>query len=203
MTDITSPTARSLREVLRQSSMPFFLFAVTFLGLVVLSSAVLLPRFQRVPLAGQLLTLSEARHHEEELLATMQLLEERRTSATFPTRDGLYQALQAQVADAPSWIRLRTEITQTTTRIVDAGAIHLSSMTYDAAGFVDLEGDVRGAGARSLTMLARFDDALGFLPGVTAVRRPIFTRIDDPTLGPISPFSIRLTIDPSPLADAS
>ncbi|TSC80374.1 MAG: hypothetical protein G01um101425_28 [Candidatus Peregrinibacteria bacterium Gr01-1014_25] len=196
MDDTSLMPARTLRETLRHAGMPFFLFSATLLALVLTASMFLLPLWQRVPLAGKLVDLDAARQTERSLQDGILALEDRREQMAFPQRDGLYVMLRQRVDSRPSWGVMHTGVLDAADRAAVAGIVHVATMTYDADGSIEIGGSVRGAGVRSLTVLAGFVDALKQMPGVAQVHTPDFTRIDDPELGILAPFTIRIAFDP-------
>ena len=59
---------------------------------------------------------------------------------------------------------------------------------------VEISGDVRNVGLRSMTVLAQFVDAVASLPSVASVQRPVFTREKDEDVGFHSPFTFHITL---------
>lgn len=173
---------------------PLAMFALSLLGLLALSQQFVLPRFTRIPLNGSLLTAAELQEKEAALTAAIVQAEDERRELMLPSRDPVFQSLQQMKQAMPSPLAVEARLRDLAAA---AGGAAIDRFAYSASGSqVRIVGAVSGVGARSMTVLASFVDALRADPSVSGLTTPAFTREDGPD-GFRSPFDITLTLAPS------
>ncbi len=170
---------------------PLAMFALSLLGLLALSQQFVLPRFTQIPLNGSLLTAAELQQKESALTAAIMQAEDERRALMLPTRDPVFQSLQAMKQGMPSPLAVEARLRE----LADAsGGAAIERFAYSASGAqVRIVGAVSGVGARSMTVLAAFVDALRADPLVANLVPPVFTREEGPD-GFRSPFDLVLTL---------
>lgn len=192
-----TPTKLSSHEILGRMAMPLLLFLSILTALLALSWLLLLPRWTKIPVGGDLLSPSEADAYVHTLESELALEEASRLNHVIPAEDPVYAALAEERRNLPGLLELRDEVLQAARRSSpDApDAIAIDRFALDgAAGRVTIAGEVGGVGPRSITILAHFVDVLQELSFVQEVIPPSFTRVDDPKTGPFSPFEITLVL---------
>lgn len=190
------PRRLSIWFVLRESAMPFFLFSAVLFGLFILSWLLLLPHFTRIEIAGSLHTIDSLRIRREELQQKTEVAEQKRSEHVLAVRDETFLALRSEKHHTASFQTLRTLLLRVADESAEQpDAVHLSGMTYNRGeGIVQIRGDVRFVGPRSMTILAQFIERLQEQSLFAAVTMPRFVREDDPKIGPRSPFAITVTL---------
>lgn len=176
--------------------MPFFLFSAVLFGLLILSWILLLPHFTRIEIAGSLHTIDSLRVHREELQQETEVAEQKRSEHVLAVRDETFLALRSAKHHTASFQTLRALLLSVAGESAEQpDAVHLSEITYNRGeGIVQIRGDVRFVGPRSMTILAQFIERLQQQPLIAAVSMPRFVREDDPKIGPHSPFAITVTL---------
>lgn len=186
-------TLSSFRQVLTRCATPFFAFSVALMLLLMLSSALIVPRLTRIAVQGMLLAPPDVERYAAHVRDEIGGLQERVDEFVYPTRDPDYLLLRDMRAAALSPHHLRAAINDALARTPDAqGAVNVLHIVLHDDGSALIEGVVYGVGPRSITVLAGFVDALRDSPLVREVVPSPFQRVDDPVRGPSSPFSIRL-----------
>ncbi len=181
--------------LLRQIAFPLVLFAAVLVGLLTLSSLVLLPRLARVEVGGEVRDAHAMTTRLSTLRAELITAEGKRQDLILAIRDPQYLGLKEVRAGHTSLEQVRSqlqEIAASTVSQVDA--IHFSGFAYSLQrGTVTVRGDVRFVGSRSMTVLAEFIENLRTSGHFTSVSTPSFVR-EDGTEGPHSPFTLTLTL---------
>ena len=186
----------SIAAAMGTVAMPYLLFSGLLLALLLMSWEVLLPRFSRVEVSGRMWTVEEVGAHRKELAAQILRLEKEREEEALSVRDDDYQRLKTGRTDRVPLARLLEEVRSRAAAAAGTdAAIRVDSADYDIAGnALTVRGDVHDAGARSMTVLAGFVEALGKSPLIERVDAPRFTREEDPKTGPHSPFTLTLRL---------
>lgn len=185
-----------LSEIFRRSALPFALFTGVLAGLMILSWYVLLPLFTRVNVGGSVLDLSSLLTYRAQLQAELLTAEEARAASLLPIQDPSYEMLKDRKRKTPSLLGIRRELRGIAAGLTEQpDAVHLSTFKLLAdSKTLQMTGDVRFVGPRSMTILAQFIEALEDSPLVASVALPRFVREEDPVTGPHSPFSVHLTL---------
>lgn len=185
-------------SILARIALPLLLFTGILCALLLLSYALLLPRFTRVDVMGKRLSPREVIEHRNQLTASLHALEEDRSTLILPFIDPLFDALKSLRGATPSLTVIHRELADAAARTGEAsGTILLSSLSFDVeTREVRVSGDVRHVGPRSMTLLASFIEQVESLPMVTALVRPAFAREEDPQIGFHSPFTFTFSVVP-------
>ncbi len=197
MTELTSlPPRPAFSAVLWRVAWPFFLFCGVLLSLLALSWTLLLPRYTRIDVGGTLRSAEGIEQYRSELAAQIAAKEEERRQMVLAVHDPSYDALKDHRRQrVPLEAMMSALIEYGKTTMGDEATVHWSGFDYDpAAKTLVIRGDIRDAGARSMTMLAQFADSLHAVPFVASVTVPPYGREDDPRVGFRSPFVITLTL---------
>ncbi|MDD4627876.1 MAG: hypothetical protein PHE68_00580 [Candidatus Peribacteraceae bacterium] len=187
----------SFREILRRAALPFAVFGIVLLLLLVLSWVLLLPRFTRVELHGMLQNADDLQAYVQEVKTEIGKVERKRDALILPLDGSSYGALAQTKVEMQSLPAMHAAITGTARSVVpeQSDAIALTSVRYDdSSRSIEVGGDVRNVGLRSMTVLAELVDAFGALPFVAHAEHPSFTREKDPDIGYHSPFQFRLML---------
>jgi hypothetical protein len=188
--DTASPAPVS-RAFLRGISQGLLVFATVLTAVLLLSWMFLLPRFTRFRVEGRTLTPDAMAAYEHSLRAELLTMEEERIRLVLPFQHPLFSHLQSAKQAHPPLTDLRAALRHAAARVQATDAVVLQSLHVEGGtGRVEMTGDVRHVGPRSMTVLAAFLDEVEQLPFVTGLERPAFSRVDDPVIGPHSPFHI-------------
>ena len=196
---ILSPAAShpSIREIIRRAAGPFVLFIVVLAFLLLLSWVLVLPRFTFVSVRGELLSSRDLTAHVRSVQEELAQSEARRNELILPLDQTSYTALMQEKIDAVSIRQLRAAVLGTAESLVpeQRQAVILQAIVFSPMEkTVEISGDVRNVGLRSMTVLAQFVDAVASLPSVASVQRPVFTREKDEDVGFHSPFTFHITL---------
>ena len=194
---VTTPAVRqSPLAILERASAPLAVFACALAGSLVLSAFILLPRLTELEVEGRTHDLPSLRAYHAELEQRIAEAETRRDQLILPIHDPLYTALKEQKRAALSFLAVREELREIAGDTVQQNdAVHIAHMRYRPSEHrVEMNGDVRFIGPRSMTVLAQFVEELSDMPEVVSVEQPRFVREDDLVIGPHSPFSFSLIL---------
>jgi len=166
-------------------------------GALSLSWTILLPRFTQFAVGDFTFTVREMAANESALRAQLQTMEAERIRLVLPFQDALFSVLKQEKYAVPSLNEVRREVRHAAVRAQTGDAVVLQEMTFDASQRrVQVTGDVRGAGASSMTVLAAFLGEVERLSFVEKMEHPPFSRIDDPEIGVHSPFRFSFSLTP-------
>ena len=195
-TQTESKAPQPLESIVRMVSLPLFLFSLVLFGLLLISRLFLLPRFTNIAIAGQVFTPSEAGIYERSLNAQLVTMEDERRELALPVTDETYDALKDVKRDQLQLIAVQSQLEQAAARAgIGTDQLVVIKMSVDAvSGHVRMEGDIRNAGPRSMTLLAGFVEEVESQTQFTDVVRPSFTRVTDPDVGIHSPFILEFSI---------
>ena len=178
-------------------SLPVLLFCAVFATALGVSRIAILPALTAVEVGGVVRDASGLKSHAEELQATLALLQEDREEEVLPQGGTVYRSLVDTKIGSPSVTELLQIFRTIAQSVVPQAnkAISITGVHHDALKkSLTLSGDVSGAGPGSMTVLAQFTEILRDDPHVRSLVAPTFSRLEDPRIGPHSPFTIVLTL---------
>ncbi|PIR52924.1 hypothetical protein COU76_04070 [Candidatus Peregrinibacteria bacterium CG10_big_fil_rev_8_21_14_0_10_49_10] len=183
--------------ILHRSAVPLFLFALVLLLFLLCAYLFLIPRLTTVEIGGEERSTRELRAYHDALLIDLSEKEHERDALVLPMGDTAYSRLvEEKHAEFPLLV-LRSSLEQTVRQLfpADQNTIYLESIRYlPNEKSVELAGDVRHVGSRSMTVLAQLLEELRSLPFVSQITNPRFVREEDPAIGPHSPFTLRMLL---------
>lgn len=183
------------KEVLSRIAMPLFLFSVTLLCLLLVSWVVVLPRLTTVEVGGVMRDARELKEYAEGLRSRISELQEKRNAQVIPLQGTLFRVLADDKGGVLSPTRRYQEIQEIIRRHGGQSVVSLTTYTFDPdSREIWLQGDVRNVGTSSMTVLAAFIEDLRSLLWVADTGSVRFERLDDPEIGPHSPFRLHLTL---------
>lgn len=188
-----SPVQRLLSMV----AMPLLVFALVLTAALVASRAVLLPRLTQVSVGGQMHAATDLRALQADLLSRVSDAEDLRNMLVRPMSEATFDAAKARRASQHNIMNVESDVKRLASsydvdgkHVIVFTAFHIDGVT----GAVSLSGDVRNVGPQSMTVLASFLDDLTKLPGVRDMSPGKFLRVDDPDIGPHSPFNVSFVL---------
>ncbi len=176
--------------------LPIFVFAVVLVSLLSLSLAIVLPVLAQVEVNGQSHDLQSLRLTRDRMAAELLRREREREQGVLSVTDPTYDALKEFRGDLPSFAALREQLRRLTESLVpEEDAIVMQEYLLEPGEkTLTITGDVRNVGPRSMTVLAQFAEELGRLPSVSAVKPPLYRRVEEADGSMHSPFTIVLTL---------
>lgn len=187
----------SATAIAHRSALPLFLFSAVLLALLILSYLSLLPRLTTVELAGSVRDAQGLRAYHASLLEQITEKERQRDALVLPMEGSTYRRLvEVKHAQFPLLV-LRSSLEQTVRQLLpdETDVVRIESMRYiPSKKRVELTGDVRNVGSRSMTVLAQLVEELRAQPFVSDIASPRFRRVQDPRIGPHSPFTLRIKL---------
>jgi hypothetical protein len=177
--------------------MPIFVFAAVLVSLLSLSLSIVLPALAQVEVNGELRDVHSLRLTQERMNAELLHREQERDRGLLSVTDPAYDALKLCRGDLLPLAALREQLRNLAASLVseqDTIAIGQYIFTPGVEDTLTLTGDVRNVGPRSMTVLAQFTEELRRLPSVTAVKPPLFQRVEESDGSMHSPFRIVLTL---------
>lgn len=184
-------------RLLQRIAQPFFLFSIALTALLGVSHSVLLPHLTSVEAGGQERSPAELRAYVANLESEITAAERNRNALILPMQSSPFRAFIDTKHETPSLLALTDAVREIArTAAPDApGAIRVDRIRYSTDDrMLILSGDVRDVGPRSMTVLAQFTEELRTLPFAEDVRPPRFARLEDPTIGFHSPFTIAIAL---------
>lgn len=184
-------------DILRSAAGPLALFSAVLAFLLFLSWLLVLPRFTQVTVRGKLLSPAALAVHVRSVREELAAAQSKRDALILPLDQTSYAAFMQEKIDAVSPGQVRAAILGIAQSLVpeQRQAVLLTSFVFTPQEkTLQLSGDVRHVGLRSMTVLAQFVDAVSALPSVAGVQRPVFTREQDAEIGFHSPFTFRVTL---------
>lgn len=183
----------SLSEALRRVLPALLLFALVLLGLLALSWSFVLPKYTSLELNGSLIAAADVPAYARTLEQEIHAAEASRDELTLPLRDPTYTALRQRAREAVSITDVEQLLTSMLSKEEYGANVVIAAIRLDGKA-VEIEGDVRDAGPRSMTLLATFVEDLSSQPFISALVPPAFGREEDPVIGIHSPFVIRFDV---------
>ena len=173
----------------------FTLFACVLCGALVLSDIFLLPMFSRIEVGGKDRDIISLQQYRADLVAELDSAEQRRNQLLLPLYGERYRSLMQYKASQRDFLGLQSEI-DTLAHSFDEQqpVVHIEAYALSNEGILTISGDVRNVGPRSMTVLAQFVSALQELAILESVEGVRFSREEQPHVGPVSPFTLRLVL---------
>ncbi|MCA9370480.1 MAG: hypothetical protein KC680_00785 [Candidatus Peregrinibacteria bacterium] len=188
----------TLSDIVRRTAIPFCLFAVVLTGLLTLSWLLLIPQITDVTVGGQSRDVSHLQEYNNQIQGEITLLEHKRGAYLLPIHHEVYERLKVIKNERSQFEDLRKELKRIRNELVPGNStvVSIASITFDAGKHTaDIRGDIRNVGPRSMTVLARFVEAVQAINFVIDVEPSQYTRKEDPTLGFYSPFTLHIRLD--------
>lgn len=179
---------------LRQAALPLFLFSLVLFLLLLLSRALLLPRWAQVTVGDQRFSAWQLQQEHSKLAANLLAAQDARRVALLPAADPLLSALLPARERSGRLLHLIEDVQDAAVRSSPvAGAVVVKQVHIAEDGQVQVEGDVSHVSYASMSVLAQFVSRLQALAGVTMVQPPSYVREGGPS-GPHSPFQLTLSL---------
>ena len=178
-------------------ALPLFAFAAVLSLALFLSWWFFLPRLAGVPIHGEMLYGGSLVRLYADLHDRVDALEDARNQLVLPGQDPLSQFLRQLRRSDISLVPLLVALARSAEEAVPdrPDAIVFEDFQYGATSkTLQVTGDVRRVGPRSMTVLAEFIDVLGSVPVVDAVENQRFTREESPKGEFHSPFTLLLRL---------
>ncbi len=175
----------------------FAVFSFVLTGVLAVSRTFFLPSLTHVKVAGEERNIQEIRAYHKQLTAQLLEAESRRMDLLLPIQNEQYRPLLAGKQLAPDFLALQQRMQNVASQFATGGApvIFFSDMRLrERERFLEVGGEVRNVGQRSMTVLAQFVEAVHALPFVADIQNPRFTRSFSAEKGDFSPFTIRITL---------
>ena len=181
--------------ILQRIALPFFLFAAVLAGVLLLSWFLILPVYTAVDVGGAKHSVESLRAFRADLLSNIETAEADRSQYILPVHDAAYRALRHRREERTSFLSLLDNLFDIASSVyAQPDAVHLSRVSYHAADrTLDVDGDVRFVGPRSMTVLAEFVEAAK-KHFVAEAALPRFVREEQEGIGPHSPFTFSLSL---------
>jgi hypothetical protein len=192
-TNITTPAA-----ILHRTALPLVLFAVVWIVLLFATQLWVLPALLSVEIAGDVRNVQELKTYYDALNEQIQKKQEQRMALLLPMHGSAYRNLtdwkQKQYA-MPILISSVSQVAKVIRGTQGNPAVYLQSIRYFPIDSVlEIDGNVRNVGPRSMTVLAQFIEELRQQAFVESINHPTFTRLEDASLGFYSPFHLTVTL---------
>ncbi|MBI2636172.1 hypothetical protein HYW84_02485 [Candidatus Peregrinibacteria bacterium] len=161
------------------------------------SWALLLPRYTRVEVGGDLRDTAQIIAYRAALEAKISSQESERRRLVLAVHDPQYDDLKAGRLGRVSLDELRSRLTEHAAKISARDDVVLwNSFAYDPEEKrLRIRGSIGNVGVRSMTVLAAFAQSLKSLPFIAKVTTPRFMREEDRKTGFRSPFDITITLN--------
>lgn len=193
MSDTNTQTRapQTLSAIFGRVADPLLLFSGSLCALLLLSWILVLPRFTSVERPdGTAMTPRAVVAYTKKLTAELVAAEAERTTLVRAVNDEGYRVLVDGRASTLSPTDIEQHLRQAAARLGEREAGIIFTRISIHGSRVTVEGDVRGVGARSMTVLAAFIDSVDDLPFITDFERPAFTRETLPDGSMHSPFTL-------------
>lgn len=193
-----SATGRaSLSDILWRFSWPFCFFCFLLAMLMTVSWTLLLPRYTKVKIGGELRNTSQIIAYRATLEAKISSQESERRRLVLAVHDPQYDDLKAGRLGRVPLDELRSRLTEHAVKIAARNDVVLwNSFAYDPEEkMLRIRGSIGNVGVRSMTVLAEFAQSLKSLPFIAKVTTPRFMREEDHKTGFRSPFDITITLN--------
>jgi hypothetical protein len=190
-------TSISPGHIFHRMSLPVLLFCAVFATALGVSHIAILPALTSVEVGGIVRDAAGLQEYADTLKAKLAVLQEDRDEQILPLDGTPYRALVDGKIGAPSTMELLETFRAFARDILPEHpeSIVITTASFDASAHAfSMTGDVRGVGPGSMTVLAQFTEMLRDDPRVDSLIAPTFKRLEDPKIGPHSPFTIVLTL---------
>ena len=188
---------RPFSAIAARSAASFCLFSAALLGGLILVRLTAVPWLTRIEVEGKAQPIQDLLAQQAALTAELQSAEADRSELVLPVQDERYKTVRdRQQTQRPFRLLLEQieDIADQARRDGDTVVMLQTVETDYQHGTLRLRGDVRNAGPGSMSVLAWFTDALRALPLAAEVPTPSFERMEDPYVGPYSPFDLTITL---------
>ena len=182
-------------KVVRRIIISTFLFTTVFTGTLLVSEIFILPRLTRVEIEGSANSVSDVQQYHSDLTASLSKLEQERNFYVLPLQNELFSAMKEIKYGQKDYVIQKEMLGKAADDFFMEGerVVFLYSMHFDAQdSTLEVRGDVRNVGPRSMTILAQFTESVRSLPFVSSVQNPRFSREYSEELGAYSPFVLRI-----------
>ena len=189
--------ASSLSKRVHRMLFSFAVFSFVLASVLLASRIFLLPRFTQMQVAGEKRDIHELRAYHSTLVAQLSDAEAHRMDLLLPVQNEQYRALIATKQRSPDFLSVRQRLQNVAMQFSDGEkqVVFFTAMSlHENARTVEVQGEVRNVGQRSMTVLAQFVEAVHALPLVADVTNPRFTRSYTSAQEPFSPFTILITL---------
>ncbi len=195
MTNTNTTHQHSFEDIARRTAFSFLLFSAVLAGLLTLSWYVLVPELTHTEVGGTVRSMRELKSYKADLEAQILTLEEERGSFLLPVDNNLYNRLKSMKESRVMFQGFRQDLKRIIKDLVpdQAGIVHLDLFAFYATqNAVEIRGDVRNVGPRSMTVLAQFVEDIQELDSVLSVETNRYTRKQSEGIGFHSPFVLRV-----------
>lgn len=174
----------------------FSIFMLVLVGMLFCSRFLFLPKLTRVQVAGEDRNIQEVRDYHAKLTAQLLEAETQRMQLLLPVQDDRYRSLITVKHRAFSFEDIRDRFKNVAQQFADGEVqtVFFGEITLHDVQVLDVSGEVRNVGQRSMTVLAQFIEALRMLPIVSEVQNTRFTRSFTEEKGDFSPFTLNVIL---------
>lgn len=183
--------------IMHRTALPFALFALVLTALLLVSKLTVLPALLSVEIAGATRNVQDLKTYHEVLQVQIIKKQEQRNQLILPMEGTDYRSLADWKQEQYSLQFLLSELSRLAMAIPaeNGTAVYMQSIRYyPIDNMVEIRGDVRNVGPRSMTALAQFVEDLQQESYIQEVQHPTFTRVEDPELGFLSPFHLQIIL---------
>ena len=191
----TSEQSVKTAKVVRRVVVSFFLFTTVFTGILLISELFVLPRLTRVEIDGTERSVSDVKELHTKLSASLIELEEERNKYVLPLQNELWNIMKSIKYDQSGFVIQKERVERAADDFVmeRKKVVFIDSLHFDAeTNVLNVRGDVRNVGPRSMTILAQFTESVRALPFVSSVQNPNYSREYSEEKGTHSPFVLRI-----------
>ena len=191
-----SPTPAA---ILHRTAVPFALFSAVLASLLLVTRETVLPALLSVEIGGSVRNVQELKTYHEALQEQVDRKEKQRNKLILPMEGSKYQNLTDWKQSQYELSFLTSSFAQVAKKIPGLegkSAVYIHSLKYyPIDNAMEVTGDVRNVGPRSMTVLAEFLEEVQVQPFVKEVKHPTFTRAEDKKIGFYSPFTLSISLE--------
>ncbi|MBT3293273.1 hypothetical protein HOD24_04205 [Candidatus Peregrinibacteria bacterium] len=185
-------------QILQRTSVPLVLFTLTLTCLLFLSQSVFLPALLMVDISGSKHNAHELKTYHEALLEQVKHKQEMRSNLVLSMQGTDYRKLSDWKQSHYPFQSLLSTVSQVSRSLHNKDGdqvVFIDNIKYfPVDGQLKLNGNVKNAGPRSMTILAQLVEELRSQPFVESLKSPSFSRIEDSVGGFITPFDIQISL---------
>lgn len=194
----TQSTSITPAAILQRTALPFFLFSLVLTTLLMITKMTVLPALLSVDIDGTTRNVQDLKTYHDVLAEQIAKKVDQRNTLILPMEGTDYRSLADWKQEQYSFSFLTSSLSQLAKAVpaTEGGtAVYVESIRYYPIDkMVEMRGDVRNVGPRSMTVLAQFVESLQAEPYVSTVEHPTFTRVEDKNLGFLSPFHLKIAL---------
>lgn len=141
--------------------------------------------------------LQELQSYKSDLEAQILQLEERRGTYLSPVQHTLYERIRSIRNHRMQFQEFRSQMRSINFNLVPGqfDVVAISGFYFDAASnTVEMRGEIRNVGPRSMTVLAQFVEEIDRMLMVTHIETSRYRRLEDEDGAFYSPFTLRVTL---------